>query len=294
MRFLAHIASVGVIFGFLSHTIASPDTIFQGPPSHVERDLATVTEVLSDVSSGIESLDSAVQSFSGDAGPVQDAAESLVSTINNGKSQVDDSDNLTLGDALGLQDPVQALTEKAQTLTNDLKAQKSAIEAAGLCSTTRSQISSINDASQGLIDSIISKVPEAAQSIAKELASGLTDVLNDAQDAFSESNCVDSDGSSISGPAPTTTSPETSTTEAVIVSSTANTLTTSVLGSTVIPSTSSVPLVTTNVTETYPPLIPSTTPEPTTIAPTPPVVTAGAAVVAPVGALLLGIAAVLV
>ncbi|KAF5008737.1 hypothetical protein FDECE_4974 [Fusarium decemcellulare] len=296
MRFTAQIVSLCHIVGFLSLAIASPNGVIRSPPSLVGRDLATVTEVLSDVGSGIDKLDSAVKSLPGDPDPVVNAAESLVSVINDGKSKVDKSDDLSLSDALGLQDPVQDLTKKAETLTDNLKSKKSGIQDAGLCSTTRSQISDINEASQKLIDSVVSKVPEAAQSIAKDLASDLTNVLNEAQDAFSESNCVDKKGSSTSKEvgASTTTKLPTETTDAGNPPSTTEIPPASTpestghsTGSTSIP-------VGTNTNKPYPPVIPTTAAGTATVTPTPPVVTAGGAVIAPAGALILGMAVVLI
>ncbi|KAM5345107.1 hypothetical protein ACJ41O_010969 [Fusarium nematophilum] len=284
MRFTAQIVSLCQIAGFLSLATASPDGVIRDPPSLVERDLATVTEVLNDVGSGIDNLDSAVKSFNGgDSGPVVDAAESLVSAINDGKSRVDDSDDLSLSDALALQDPVEDLTDKAQTLTDDLKDRKSAIQEAGLCGTTRSQITDINSASQELIDSVVSKVPEGAQSIARELASALIDVLNDAQDAFSESNCADTGGASTSGQAVSNTAPATGTTDAGSLPSTAD-----------IPPASTTESASLPIDSTAAPVVPPTPSDGATATPSAPVVTAGAAVIAPAGALVLGMAAVFI
>ncbi|KAJ3548451.1 hypothetical protein NM208_g998 [Fusarium decemcellulare] len=295
MRFTAQIVSLCHIVGFLSLAIASPNGVIRSPPSLVERDVATVTEVLSDVGSGIDKLDSTVKSLPGDPDPVVDAAESLVSVINDGKAKVDKSDDLSLADALALQDPVQDLTKKAETLTENLKAKRSGIQEAGLCSTTRSQVSDINEASQKLIDSVVSKVPEAAQSIAKDLASDLTNVLNEAQDAFSESNCADKEGSSTSKQAgASTTKPATETTDAGNLPSTTEIPTVSTAGSVTLSTESTVVPVGTNTNKPYPPVIPTTTAGIATTTPTPPVVTAGGAVIAPAGALILGMAVVLI
>ncbi|KAF5603300.1 cell wall protein [Fusarium pseudocircinatum] len=294
MRFTTQVLSLSQLAGFLSLALASPSGVIRDPPSLVQRDLATITGVLNDVGSGIDDLDSAVKAFKGDSDPVVDAAESLVSVINDGKTKVDKSDDLSLSDALGLQDPVKDLTKQAETLTDDLKAKKPQLQEAGLCGTTRAQISNINDASKKLIASVVSKVPEAAQGIAEDLASGLTDVLNDAQDAFSEKNCVDKKGSSTSKQVASTTEPAAGTTEAGSLPSTADKPTVSATESASQASSTAAASVTDNTDKPYPPIVSTTAGEAEISTPTPPIVTAGAAIVVPAGAIVLGMAALLI
>lgn len=162
-------------------------------PTLTERDVATITNVLGDVGSGIDDLDSAVQSYDGsDSTAVVDASKALLSTIQGGKTTVDGSGDLTLADALGLQSPVKDLTDKARNLSDNLQGKKDAIQGAGECSTTRKLVTDINEASKDLINAVISKVPSDAQPIAEGLASDLRKVLDDLQSAFSETGCVDS------------------------------------------------------------------------------------------------------
>ncbi|KAF4456628.1 cell wall protein [Fusarium austroafricanum] len=294
MHFTAQTLSLFHLAGFLSLAIASPNSVIRDRPSLVQRDLATVTGVLNDVGSGIDGLDSAVKAFKGNSDPVVDAAEKLVSVINAGKTKVDKSDDLSLSDALGLQDPVKDLTKKAETLTDDLKAKRPQIQEAGLCGTTRTQISDINTASKKLIASVVSKVPKAAQGIAENLASGLTDVLNEAQDAFSEKNCVDKNGSSPSKQVDSTTGPAAASTEAGSLSSTADRPTTSAPESAGQETSTTVASATDITDKPYPPVVPTATGESKTATPTPPIITAGAAIVGPAGAVVLGMAALLI
>uniref|UniRef100_A0A1Y1NHS9 Cell wall protein n=1 Tax=Photinus pyralis TaxID=7054 RepID=A0A1Y1NHS9_PHOPY len=235
--------------------------------------LSTIQSVLTSVGNGIDSLDSAAKSFSGDVDAVKSKADALDSALKDGKTKVDASSDLTLTDALGLTDPVQALTKKGQSLADNFKAKRSDVETAGACGTVRTELKDINDNSQALIKSVVSKVPKDAQSIAASLAAGLTKVLNQAQDDFSESNCKNSGGSSgsssktggasqTSAAAPTTAAPSGGQTSASA---------------------------------------PATTLAPTSAAPSgngttggnPPPVTAGASFLAPAGALVMAVAAAL-
>ncbi|KAM0255038.1 hypothetical protein ACHAQJ_006186 [Trichoderma viride] len=270
----------------------------------LDRDLDTIQGVLDKVSSAIISLDEAAKSFSSNTKPVVDKAKGLINTINTGKTTVDRSGDLTLSDALGLVSPVQALTKKAQALADDFKARRSNVEKAKGCSIVRNNLGQINSGSQSLTNSIVSKVPQAAQSIARELASGLTKVLDQAQNDFSPKNCKDS-GSSfdsagdsapanpISAPATTRASgsssiPSTWDSKTSSSSSAAAATQTNVVGSSSAPSTWISKNVGPTATST------STTGNKGT-APTisGPAVTAGAAVMAPASALAMVIAGLL-
>lgn len=157
--------------------------------------LSRIQSVLNSVQGAIDSLDSAVKEFNGDIVAVNSKGDALVSAITAGKTNLDASTDLALTDALGLPGPVQALTRQAQTLADDFRAKRSDIEKAGACNTVRSKLGDINTSSQALVNSVTSKVPQNAQSIAQQLAGSLIRVLNQAQDDFSVINCQNSGGS---------------------------------------------------------------------------------------------------
>ncbi|KAG6038755.1 hypothetical protein E4U41_003732 [Claviceps citrina] len=243
-------------------------------------DLQTVQTALSDISSGIDGLTSAAQGFNGDVDAVKSKADSLIASIKKGKSSVDGTSDLTLTDSLGLTEPVQALTKKGQTLADTFKSKRSDVEKAGACGTVRSDLSAINEGSQALIKSIVSKVPTEAQTIASSLAAGLTKVLGQAQEDFSESNCKDSSAVPTTAAAPTTAaSPKTSAaasasqteTESAPETETAPASTTMAASATILPTHGG------NTTATG----------------APPAITAGASFVAPAGVLVMAVVAAL-
>ncbi|KAG6257175.1 hypothetical protein E4U24_004745 [Claviceps purpurea] len=237
-------------------------------------DLQIVKTVLSDVSSGIESLDTAAKGFSGDVGAVKSKADSLIASLKKGKSTVDGSSDLTLQDAIGLSDPVQGLTKKGQTLLDTFKAKRSDVEKAGACETVRGELKDINDNSKALIKSVVAKVPKDAQAIAEGLAAGLTKVLAQAQDDFSEANCKDSGGATSTGE-PSKTASETSSETATETAS--ETASETAPGTTMTPSMTIAPTHGGNKTAT-------------TALPT---MTAGASFMAPAGALVMAVVAAL-
>lgn len=184
-----------------------------------ERDASTITAILSDVKKNLETLDSAVKSYSGDKAPLLKASNDLITTLKDGKTKADASSQLDLNDAVTLTGPVQDLTKTGQGLADDLKAFKSTIEKEGQCVLVRTQVNDVNDASQALIKAVVAKVPQEAQGIASQLSAPLVKVLQDTVDQFSEQNCKDSaspggGSSSTGGSAPGSTASSTPTSSA--------------------------------------------------------------------------------
>lgn len=155
-----------------------------------ERDLATITGVLSKVDTGINNLDTAVKAYTGGSGTnIISVANTLISTINAGKTTVDGQPQLSLADSLALQGPVKTITNSATTLVDDLTAKRSLIISNKLCATTRGLVTKIDSSANALIDSVVSKVPAAAQGIAEGLVADLKAVLAKAKANFSTANC---------------------------------------------------------------------------------------------------------
>ncbi|PHH74442.1 hypothetical protein CDD82_4939 [Ophiocordyceps australis] len=270
------------------------------PPTRVfERDLATVSGVIGTVGSDIDALDTAVKSYNGQSGPIVQAADTLIQAMKDGTTKVDGSSMLTLTDALGLQAPVKELQGKAENLLTDFKAKKPDIEKAGQCGLVRTKLGDINTNGQALIKAIISKVPQEAQSIAQSLAAGVTNVLNQAADEFSTSKCVDQGGSgSSSSGGSSATSATSGGSTATSAPGTSATATGSAPGG---GATGGYPVPSASPTGGYStPANGGGYPAPTGAVPTgaptvpgAPVVTAGAALVAPAGIMAAAMAAIL-
>lgn len=156
------------------------------------RQADVITGILSDVGTKISSVESAAAAYNGNADPVVDASKTLVSTINDGVTKAKGSEELTLEGALGLQQPVKDLTDKASSLVDTLTGKREEIAKNGQCSITRTQVGDIDSASNELINAIVAKVPTEAQSIAETLVADLKAVLAKAKTNFNEANCVDS------------------------------------------------------------------------------------------------------
>jgi uncharacterized phage infection (PIP) family protein YhgE len=245
--------------------------------SIAERDISVVTDVLEESKTNIQALDDAIKNYSDDKEPLLKASNDLINGLKEGKTKVEGIEPLTLDDAVSLTGPVKELTALGQTLADDTKAVRGTIEKLGECTLVRTQISSISSASQDLIKTVVSKVPEEAQSIAEQLSAGLIDILKQSEEDFSEENCKDSGspGGGSSKPAEGSTSAPP-------------------VGSTSAPGAgTSAPATKTNSAPG------GGAPQPTggngspTHSDSPPVVTGGAAAMAPLGGLIVAVAALM-
>jgi len=158
----------------------------------VVRDAATVQKVIETAQSDIEALTEAANAYSGDKGPLVDAADTLINDLKEGQQTVEGSGELGIADAGILAGPVEDLAAAGSELTDALKAKKSQVEEAGECDTVQEKIDAIVTNSNNLIDTVIDLVVEDAKAIAEKLASQLTTVLDDAKASFAD--CGGSDG----------------------------------------------------------------------------------------------------
>ncbi|KAI1848724.1 hypothetical protein JX266_005583 [Neoarthrinium moseri] len=172
------------------------DSTLASPPSKVQRDITAVSSAVAQVSAAMVTLDTSVKAFDTDATQVKSDSAALIETIKSAATTLDGSSDLSLTDAVSLQSSVSSLGTVGKSLISDLEAKKSQFEKAGLCSDVQSSFTDISTTSNSLIETIIGKLPEEAQSIAKGLVGDVQDTLQKGADAFSSSNCKSSGGSS--------------------------------------------------------------------------------------------------
>ncbi|KAM0328825.1 hypothetical protein ACHAQA_005241 [Verticillium albo-atrum] len=172
----------------------TPTPASNDAPALVARELAVVTGVINQVGTGIASLDRAVQGFTNDPTAVQQASSQLINTFRQGASSIQGTTELTLQEALQLQQLVGGLQTNGQSLVRNLQAKKPAFQQANLCDIVRSQVADVTTGASTLIDAIVSKVPQAAQQIAAQMAAGFTRTLQESAQSFSAQNCVNAGG----------------------------------------------------------------------------------------------------
>jgi hypothetical protein len=157
----------------------------------VQRDVATVSSAINDIKGSIERLDASVRAFDGDMATIQTDADNLVSTIETCTDQIDDSEDISIGDALGLSGAVLSLTSCGQNLISDLISRREVFETSMVCNTLESTMMAVNDATIKLTDSFTEKLPDFAESGAQDFINTLLSALADGVYEFSDVNCQD-------------------------------------------------------------------------------------------------------
>ena len=171
----------------LSANVLATPTVEARGPTRVERDLASITGVLSGISDKVGTLHTAIKNYNGgETKPIESASDSLVDAINSGTTKVNGGDELNSMDALGLQKPVSDLKDKIQSTISDLNGKKQQIVDAGKGSLTYNVLQKQKSAALKLSDAIVSKVPENLHDIAHTLASGISDAIQKGVEDFKD------------------------------------------------------------------------------------------------------------
>ncbi|OOF96454.1 hypothetical protein ASPCADRAFT_506128 [Aspergillus carbonarius ITEM 5010] len=159
-------------FTLATNTLAAPTQI-------QERDLPTITGVLSTIGTKVDALGTAIQGYTGgDVSKLQQASNNLVAAINNGNKKVSGTGALTAGDALGLPGPVNDLKNKISTVITKLDGKKAQIVKAGKGAQTYNDLTQQKAAAKKLSNTIVSKVPQNLQGLAGSIAGGISEAID--------------------------------------------------------------------------------------------------------------------
>lgn len=165
------------LFAILGPALASPTPLNA-------RDLDTIKSVLSDIQKQVNSLHTAITAKPLEANPVITQSNNLVNTINKGSSTVNAQDELSQLDALGLVSPTQDLADDTDKTVKSLISIKPDVIKLGEGCTTLTALNKQHKAATGLSSAIVSKVPEALGSTAKELSDKISASIQKGADAY--------------------------------------------------------------------------------------------------------------
>ena len=181
MKFLATFFAAGAV-------ASSVGTPLVKKASLIERDAATVTSAISSISDATKSLGTVVQGFNGagQAAAVQSASQKVIDSIKSGTTAVSGSGELSQADALTLTQPVQDLGTLVNNTVNDAISKKQAFASAGVGSVVLDQLTQQRDAAKAFADAVTSKVPQALQGVAANLANPINQALDNGVQAFSD------------------------------------------------------------------------------------------------------------
>jgi len=174
--------------------------------------LTVLTPVIDKIVSDVGALDTAIVAYSsGDAAAVLSAGKTLLDDINAGVTTAKGSSDLSQTDALSLTTPIQGLQTATEGVIRDLTAKKCAFVSAGKSADVLTNLQDQLTASKALADAITSKVPQALQSVAATLSSGIATALQGGVDSFKDtSSCPAAPGGGSSSTAAPTSGPSSS------------------------------------------------------------------------------------
>ncbi|PGH11839.1 hypothetical protein AJ79_04636 [Helicocarpus griseus UAMH5409] len=189
MKVTAALVTLGLALGAVSEPIPA------------KRDLAAFEGIFSEISSGVDTLSSAING--GEEATIVSAGEALVASINKGVETANGQEELPLNDALSLTAPVQALTGKVEEVIDLVISKKQDFVSAGFAGKVKENLNQQFEASNKLAEAVSSKVPEAVKDIAKDLAEGISNAIQKGIDAYKD---VADGGNGGEKPTPTKTS----------------------------------------------------------------------------------------
>jgi hypothetical protein len=164
------------------------------PDVLMERDLQTISNVVTNSDNGIKDLTMAVQNFNGDPSGLMSSVTSFINTLNKGVADITATTPITINEAVSLQATVSGLQNDANALVKALSDKKGAFENAGLCDVIFKQAGDMGAIGKQLIDAAIQKVPQEVQQLASQISSGFTTTLQQSQQAFAPGNCTNRNG----------------------------------------------------------------------------------------------------
>ncbi|TWU78589.1 hypothetical protein ED733_004346 [Metarhizium rileyi] len=150
----------------------------------------TIRSSINAVENAVDSFSKVAKSLATDSNleAVKTQGEALVSAIQSSQASIEAEASIDASDALVLGEPVKDLAVKVESLADDFESRIAAIEKAGACNTVVPALRDIDANFDGLLKSIVGKVPKNAQLIASPISSRLTSSLKQVRQEV-ESKC---------------------------------------------------------------------------------------------------------
>ncbi|KAK2745076.1 hypothetical protein CKAH01_18293 [Colletotrichum kahawae] len=161
-------------------------TAFALPTSNEKRQLATIQGAVTSVQQSLLKLDTAVKAANdaSTVAAVQTAATDVQSALTKAQTDIKGAQALQLQEALGLQQLATDLTSTATTTVDDLIAKKATFDQLGISQVVAQQLTAQKQASAGLGQAIVSKVPAIGQGIAQQSIDQITAAIDKGIQAY--------------------------------------------------------------------------------------------------------------
>jgi hypothetical protein len=154
------------------------------------QDVSVFKAAVANISNAIIAFDNSVNTISSPEDvptaviDLQSKTSAIVSVVNFGTTNVQNTASLSVADVLQLYSPISALGTTAQTCLNDLTGKHDNITSAGEDTAVVSMIVAIKSAMQPFENAVVSKVPLSLKSTAQSLADSIITALNNAAITF--------------------------------------------------------------------------------------------------------------
>ncbi|OLN93233.1 Cell wall mannoprotein 1-like protein 3 [Colletotrichum chlorophyti] len=147
-----------------------------------KRQLQTIQGALTSVQDSLGQLDTAVKALSAQdpqsAANLLDASNKVQSTLKQGTTQIQGAQELSLTDALTLQQSAGGLTGAVQTAVTDLVNKKPELDKLGATSVAVDQLKQQKTVAGDFSTAVVSKIPAIGQSIAQQSVDQVTQSLD--------------------------------------------------------------------------------------------------------------------
>ncbi|TLD07068.1 hypothetical protein PgNI_10599 [Pyricularia grisea] len=129
-----------------------------------------IQKALQDITQGLTQLDTSVKALNDaqSGAAVIQQASALLDTIKSSTVAITNAQELTLQDALGLQQTAQQLPSQANTTMSDLVSKKSVLDQLGATQQAIQTLKEQKVASQDLGKAVVTKIPAVGQQIAQQ------------------------------------------------------------------------------------------------------------------------------
>lgn len=189
---------------FLALGLALSSVVVATP---AQRDIKTITGVIADITSKVQSLGGAINAYNGgNVDKIQAASDDIVATTEDAIVTVKGEDVLADIDALQLTVPIQSLISDISDAIDALISKKEQVAAAGAGPQTYKSLQAQKTAAEALATALTSKVSDNIKSIAATLAKGISDAIQKGIAAYEDVSTGGGDeGSSTTSAKPTST-----------------------------------------------------------------------------------------
>ncbi|KAL1959197.1 hypothetical protein VTO42DRAFT_2702 [Malbranchea cinnamomea] len=177
MKFGATVVTLGLAIG----------ASFAEPIPKVKRALQDYVDVITGINDQVNLVGTLFSAYTGgDASAIVQAGEDLVALINQGTSDVNGFDPLSVADGLSLVQPILDLTDDVNATIDIVISKEAVVDANNYHDTVVQNLQDQKAASDGLAAAITAKTPAELADLAAELAAGVSAAIQRGIDAYSD------------------------------------------------------------------------------------------------------------